>query len=104
MDGQQPNLQPRPGGSMCGPSPGAATLRDRWLTRSRTPRQTSWIRVAAVLDEMLEAGTDNGLQPTPLPNKKVSLTCHFMNSTVASCVRYGFTAAPAGPGVRRLHS
>jgi hypothetical protein len=47
------------------------------------PRQTSWLRAAAVLDEMLEPGTDNRLRPTPLPNKNVPFTCDFMSSMVA---------------------
>jgi hypothetical protein len=46
------------------------------------PRQTSLDRAAAVLEEMLEAGTDSRLQQTPLPNKKAPLTCDFMNSMV----------------------
>jgi hypothetical protein len=37
-----------------------------------------------VLDEMLEPGTDSRLQPTPLPNKNMPLTCDFMSSMVAS--------------------
>src|SRR5271163_2964211 len=45
-----------------------------------------------VLDEMLETGTDSRLQPTPLPNKKVPLTSHFMNSIVRSAARNRFTA------------
>ena len=32
---------------------------------------------------MLEAPTDSGLQPTPLPNTKSPFTCHFMSSMVA---------------------
>jgi hypothetical protein len=35
---------------------------------------------------MLETGTDSRLQPTPLPNKKVPLTSHFMNSIVRPAV------------------
>ena len=55
-----------------------------WLARSRTPRQTSWIQAAAVLDEMLEPGTDSRLQPTPPPNTNVPFTCDFTSSMVAS--------------------
>jgi hypothetical protein len=36
-----------------------------------------------MLDEMLEAPTDNGLQSAPLPNRKWLLTCGFMSSMVA---------------------
>ena len=47
----------------------------------------------AVLDEMSEPRADNGLQPTPLPNTKLPLTCDFMSSMVAVLREYGFTAA-----------
>jgi hypothetical protein len=47
------------------------------------PRQTSWIQAAAVLDEMLEPGTDSRLQPAPLPNKNMPMTCDFMNFIIA---------------------
>jgi hypothetical protein len=46
-----------------------------------------------MLDEMLETGTDNRLQPTPLSNKKVPLTCDFMSSMVPIPREVGFTAA-----------
>jgi hypothetical protein len=48
------------------------------------PRQTSWIQAAALLDEMLNPGTDSILQPTPLPNTNVPFTCDFTNSMVAA--------------------
>ncbi len=49
----------------------------------------------AVLDEMLEAGTDSRLQPTPLPNKNMPSTCDFMSSMVTSLSKvwiYGGTS------------
>ena len=38
---------------------------------------------ANLLDEMLETPADNGLQSTPLPNRKWPLTCDFVSSIVA---------------------